>query len=279
MRVKKVAPNVYAATEYAGVNVGFVVVSQGAIAIDAPTLPWDALAWRERILETAGGPILYVVLTDAHPDRLANAGLLGAPIVATRAAYDRACTYTEGFWRSVVEHWAHSYPEAAQKEISVALPEILFTDRLTLHKGVLEVTVERIAGSAPDSAWVYLEDRDVLFAGDTIVVDTHPFMAQSPDTEAWLKTLKALRRPSFSKTVIIPGRGRICGQEGVRALSDYIALMRRRARTLRSAGRARMDRTAMAAELLPLFPVAESERESVQRRVKAGLDRLYEELQ
>lgn len=40
---------------------------------------------------------------------------------------------------------------------------------------------------------------------------------------------------------------------------------------------ARADMEALVAEVLPLFPALE-EREAVQRRIKAGLDRLYEEL-
>ena len=43
-------------------------------------------------------------------------------------------------------------------------------------------------------------------------------------------------------------------------------------------GLARVDTATLVAELLPLFPVPDVERELIQRRIKAGLDRLYEEL-
>ena len=98
--MKRIAPNVYASMEYPGATVGFVVVPGGAIAIDAPALPEHARAWRQVIVDTAGGPILYVILTDAHPDRVLCAGLLEAPIVSGRAAYEQAAGYTDGFWRS-----------------------------------------------------------------------------------------------------------------------------------------------------------------------------------
>jgi cyclase len=278
--MKEIASNVYASTEFPGVNVGFIVMPKGAIAVDAPILPQDARAWRQQVVEIAGGPILYVVLTDTHPDRLLSAGLLEAPIVAARAALDQASAYTEGFWRGVVESWARRFPEAADdlSGVSVVLPEVMFSSGLTLHKGGVDVTVKRVDGAAPGSAWVYLPEQDVLFAGDTVVAGSHPFLRAAPDTKAWLSTLTALRRARFSKTTIVPGRGPLCGQAASRPLSEYIVLARRRVRSLHTSG-ARPDVGDLVAEMLPLFPVPEDERELVPRRIKAGLDRLYEELE
>jgi glyoxylase-like metal-dependent hydrolase (beta-lactamase superfamily II) len=278
--MKEIASNVYVSTELPGVNVGFIVMPEGAIVVDAPVLPQDARAWRQRVVEIAGGPILYVVLTDAHPDRLLSAGLLEAPIVAARAAYDQASVYTEGFWRGVVESWARRFPEAADdmSGVSVVLPEVMFSSGLTLHKGGMDVTVRQVDGAAPGSAWVYLPEQDVLFAGDTVVAESHPFLHAAPDTKAWLDTLTALRRARFSRTIIVPGRGPLCDQAASRPLSGYIALARRRVRSLHAAG-ARSDVGELVAEMLPLFPVPDDERELVPRRIKAGLDRLYEELE
>jgi len=282
--MKEIAPDIYASTEYPGVNVGFIAIPAGVIAVDAPTLPGDARAWRQQITETTGGPILYVVLTDAHPDRLLSAGILcgseKAPIVAAQAAYYRASAYTDGFWRGVIESWARRYPQAASDLVGAApaLPEIMFTRYLTLHKGGMDVTVQHVAGGAPGSAWIHLPDQDVLFAGDTLVLDRHPFLDAALDTKAWLDTLTALRRARFSKTTIVPGRGPLCDQSASRPLSEYIALARRRVRSLHTARQARVDTVALVAELLPLFPVPDDERDFVQRRIKAGLDQLYEEL-
>jgi glyoxylase-like metal-dependent hydrolase (beta-lactamase superfamily II) len=279
--MRKIASNVYASTEYPGANVGFIVMPAGAIAVDVPALPRDARAWRQQITETADGPILYLVLTDGHPDRLLSARLLEAPIVAARGVYDRASVYTDGFWRGVVEGWARRYPEAAHDlaGASIVLPEVMFTTSLTLYKGGVDLTIDSVAGAAPGSAWVHLPERGVLFAGDTLVVDSHPFLGAAPDTKAWLNTLTALRRPRFSRTTIVPGRGPLCDPAASRPLSDYIALARRRVRSLRATGAGRVDMTARVAEMLPLFPIAEDERDLVPRRIKAGLDQLYREFQ
>ncbi|MFL7794692.1 MAG: MBL fold metallo-hydrolase [Anaerolineae bacterium] len=278
--MKKVATNIYVSTNYPGVNVGFIALPEGAIAVDAPTLPQDARAWREQVVKKAGGPILYVVLTDAHPDRVLSVRLLDAPIVAARAAYERAAVYTEGFRRSVIESWARRYPEVADDlaKVPPALPEVMFAESVTLHKGGVDVTVRHVDGGAPGSSWIYFQEQDVLFAGDTVVVDVHPFMEAAPDTKAWLNTLKSLRRERYSDTIIVPGRGPLCDQAATQPLSEYIALARRRARSLQSGGRARMDKAAAVADLLSFFPATGDEHDLVQRRVKTGLDRLCEEL-
>jgi len=278
--MKQIASNIYVSTEYPGVNVGLIAMPRGTIAVDVPALPNDARDWRRQILETTGGPILYLVLTNGHPDRLLSAEVLGAPIVAARAAYERASAYTEGFWRGVIDGWSRRHPEAADElaGTSIKMPEIMLTSSLTLHKGGMDVTVEHVEGDSPGSAWLFLSDQKVLFIGDTLVVNNHPFMAEAPDTQAWLKTLRTLRRSRFSGVTIVPGRGPLCDQSATRPLSEYIALARRRMRSLRRSEPARPDTTSVVAEMLPLFPVSEDEDDLIQRRIKAGLDRIYEEL-
>ena len=134
--MKEIAPNIYALTEYPGANAGLIVMPEGAIAVDAPTLPQDARAWRQQIMEIAQVPLLYLVLTDSSPDRTMSAGIVSgidnnpsgvgrAPIVATRAVYNRAAAYTDGFWRGVVESWRRRFPKAADDMLGRrgALPE------------------------------------------------------------------------------------------------------------------------------------------------------------
>jgi glyoxylase-like metal-dependent hydrolase (beta-lactamase superfamily II) len=278
--MNQIAPNTFASTEYAGSNVGFFAMPSGVIAIDAPVFPSDARAWRERILEATGTPILYLVLTDAHPDRMLSASLLGAPIVAARGAYEQAAAYTDGFWRSVADRWVRRFPEAAGdlSASRVAMPEIMFTRGLTLHKGGEGVTLHAVSGASPGSSWLHLPREDVLFAGDTVVAGVHPYVASAPDTRAWLETLRALRRPRFSQTTIVPGRGPICDGSATQALSDYIVLARRRVRSLHKTARPRGDTAAFVSELVSQFPIPGGERDWIQRRVRASLDRLYDEL-
>jgi glyoxylase-like metal-dependent hydrolase (beta-lactamase superfamily II) len=278
--MKQIASDVYVATEHPYVNVGCVVGPTGVIALDAPTLPEDALTWRRQISELTERPIVYTALTDAHPHRLLCASLLQAPLVATRGAYEQAASYSRGFWRNVIRRLKRDHPEQeeALKALSPPLPRLLFSDALTIHKAGRDVKLERVAGAAPGSAWVELTDAKVVFLGDTLVVGKPPVMHECPDTKAWLNTLTALRRSRFSDVTFVPGRGPICDQSATEPLSEYIRLARRRVRSLHRRGEARDDVVGFLDELLAVFPLADDQRSRFRRRARNGLKQVYDEL-
>ncbi|MGD2179223.1 MAG: MBL fold metallo-hydrolase [Anaerolineae bacterium] len=276
----QIAPSIYVSTTYPYVNVGCVVGPTGVVALEAPTLPQDALMWRHRISQLTDRPIVYTVLTDAHPHRLLCAGLLEAPIVSSRAAYEHAAEYTRGFWRTVVRRLRREHPEQEQalRDVDPVLPEILFSDMLTLHKAGVDVTIERTDGAAPGSAWIKPADEDVLFAGDTLVVGRPPVMDETPDTKAWLDTLTELRRPRFADTTLVPGRGPLSDQSATHSLSEYVRVARRRVRSLHRAGRPRDDVAGYVDDLLSIYTFSDTERDRFRRRVRNGLRHVYDEL-
>ncbi len=279
----EIASNIYVSTAYPSVNVGFVVGPSGIIAIDAPTLPQDAREWRQQIEQTADVPLLYTVLTDAHPHRLLCAGLLGAPIVATGAAYDQAADYTAGFWRNVIRRLSKRFPEAEDdlNDVDPQLPEVLFDGRLKLYKIGKAITLIGVTGASPGVAWVDLRDEDnVLFTGDSLVVGQPPAMDTAPDTRRWLRTLSTLRRPRFEEVTMVPGRGPISDQSATHPLSEYIRTARRRVRSLHRADRPKEDVTEFIDELLVIASHHAEQREDwFEKRIEDGLERIYEELQ
>ena len=278
--MREIASNVYVSTEYPYVNVGCVVGPRGVVAIDAPTLPGDALAWRREIANLTDRPIVYTALTDAHPHRLLCAGLFEAPIVASRAAYDQAADYSRGFWRNVMRRLRRNYPEheEALRTPEPRLPSILFSDALTLHKAGTDVRMERAAGASPGSSWVRLQDPDILFLGDTVVVGIPPVLEECPDTKEWLDTLTALRRPYMSDVMFVPGRGPLAGQAATERVSEYIRLARRRVRSMLHKGRSREEVVEHVDALLSVFSLAETERSRFRRRARNGLKQVYDEL-
>lgn len=278
--MEQIAPNIYVSTEYPCVSVGCVIGPAGVIAVDAPTLPQDALAWRRQISRLTDRPIVYTVLTDEHPHRLLSARLLGAPIVASEVAYTQAAGYTRGYWRNVLRHLRRRSPEqgAGLKGLGAMLPQILFRDSVTLHRAGTDMTVETIEGAHPGSAWLDLRDENVVFLGDTLVVDEPPVMDATPDSKAWLQTLTMLRRPRFSGVTLVPGRGPASSQSATERLSEYLRVARRRVRSLHSSARPRDDVVDFVDELLSIFSLSDEERNRHRRRVRSGLKHVYLEL-
>jgi len=277
--MEQIAPGIYVSQAYPGINVGFVVTADGAVAVDAPPLPADAIAWRQRILDVTGGPIRCVVLTDDHPDRLIGVGWLGAPVVAGRGTLQRLAEGGESLWRATIEDWLRRRPDAEELERATrVMPEIAVAGAITLHSST-PVVVEAVAGAAPGSVWVRLPEHEVLFTGDAVVVGSHPRLAEAPDTRAWLGTLVELRRARFPARTIVPGRGPVGGKDSSRDVSEYIQLARRRIRSLHNAGAGRGEVAGLTAEFLARFPITgEQDRARITRQVQAGLERVFEEL-
>jgi cyclase len=278
--MEQISPHIYISTTFRYVNVGCVVGPTGVVALDVPTLPQDALTWRRQISELTDQPIVYTVLTDAHPHRLLCADLLTAPVVSSRTAYEQAAEYTRGFWRGVIRRLRRYHPEQEEtlRDVDPVLPEILFSDTLTLHKAGVDVTIQKVEGSAPGSAWIKPGDADVLFVGDTLVVGMPPVMDATPDTKAWLETLTRLRRPLFAGIALVPGRGPLSDQSATHPLSEYIRVARRRVRSLHRNDRPRDEVAGLVNELLSIFALSDSERDQFRRRVRNGLKQVYDEL-
>lgn len=280
MKLHKLTPNVYVTTVYPGINLGLILTDEGPVAVDAPLLPKDARAWRKEIVDLAGRAVHYTIVTDHRPERALGASLLGAPVVAARGTFRIMAKDREAYRQAAIERWASDRPGLAAEleRVRVAPPEVAAGGQILLH-GTPEVLVEAVAGPAPGSAWVRVAGEErVLFAGDTFTVGVHPFLGEAPDTRAWLETLVYVRRSYFPADILVPGRGPVSEKAATYPLSEYIQLARRRIRSLHAANGGRGDLDALVPELMALFPLPDERQEMVRKRVRAGLEQVYEEL-
>ena len=273
-----VASNVFVETNYPGVNVGVIVTERGAICIDSPPCPTDAQEWISRVRSTFDVPIRYLILTDSHPDRTVMSGAFQTRIIAHKHAQEKIAGYGNRLPGPLLESITTRY-DLLRKELngnSISRPQISFCEQATIHLGELEVSVLHMPSATRGSLWVYLRDDQIVFTGDTVVIDQHPPLAEA-DSKSWLDILVHLRRERFKASVIVPGRGPLCDKTATAPISEYIRMARRRVHSLYRAGRPRADTTALIPEFLPAFPHADVPREWLQRQLKAGLDHIYDE--
>jgi cyclase len=164
-------------------------------------------------------------------------------------------------------------PDIANME--VILPHITLDEHVKLYVGDVVVT---LLAATRGMLWVWLGEQRVLFTGDIVVVGTHPPLSVT-HTKDWLSALARLRRErQFRDAVIVPGRGPLCDISATEPLTEYLRKARDRTRRIYRGNRPKADLNRVAADLLPLYPVADGQRERVQRRIKLGLDELYDEL-
>lgn len=253
----KLADNVYS---YVGVsdaspshsfaaNAGIVIGREGVLVVDTLISAKEGERFLADIRKVTSKPIKYVVNTHTHLDHaLGNCvfAKLGAAVIAHDA--DRAFLAKNG---AAILTNAGNYglkaEDMAGTEISV--PALSFSERLTIDLGGVEVQLIRSAAShTAGSLAVYLPTAKLLFSGDILFTDFHPFLADG-DFAGWTETIDNLLVMDIDK--IVPGHGPLSTKKDLGDMKAYLQLFDSKARELAAAGK---DVDAITAELLKVLP-------------------------
>jgi len=276
--VQELAPGIFVETGFRRINVGAILTEEGWVLIDTPPYPDDARCWRDTLADIEDRPVLAIILTDCHRDRLLGNSWFDAPVIV---AQDETVAYMRNlpaaFLETSVDALTSDLPERSTfSGVRIQLPTVGFSHRMQLRYGSRVIPLVAMPGPTAGNLWVHLPEQRILFAGDSIIVGQHPYIA-STNTKDWLENLTILRRSRFAADQIVPGRGPVVDKSATEPISNYLRLARRRVQGLYRAGRPRADTSALVPELLDVFPCDDGDLERVQRRIKAGLDRIYEE--
>lgn len=274
----ELAPGVYVETGFRRVTVGAILTDVGFVLIDTPPYPEDARNWQAQLADIANLPVVAIVNTDGHRDRvLGNCWFDSGVIVAHDSTIAYLKSLPNNFIDSAVDTLIyHPYERNLFTHLQLRLPTVGFTQRMQLRFGGRNIPLLAKAGPTSGSVWVHLPDEHIVFTGDSVIVNEHPHIS-GPCTKDWLENLTVLRRARFQADHIVPGRGPVTDKNATEPISNYLRLARRRVYSLYRAGRPRADTSMLVAELVELFPCADSALDDIQRRVKSGLDRIYEE--
>ena len=274
--MQKLAKDIYVESGFAGVTVGAVVTPDGILCIDAPTHPADARRWRLKLAQLSDAPVRFVVNLDHHRDRVLGAQWFEAPVIAHEATSDRLRQMPELFKGGQSEGGADSDLATDLAGVRLVTPQLSFSDRMELKLGGHAIHLVRRPGSAPGAIWVELPAEKIVFTGDSLTVGAPPPM-QEVDLDAWLETLAELRKARFPAQVIVPGRGGPTDKQSIQPMQDFIRKARRKLQSLARAKKPRADLGALADELAQDFQVPNALREHYARRLRVGLEHLYDQ--
>jgi cyclase len=276
--MEELAPNVYVETDYALVTVGAVLTGAGWLCIDTPPYPRDARHWLARLKATSPQPVLYIVNTDHHRDRVLGNSHFDAPVVAHQAAAECILGLKNSFISQAAEEMSANDNELVEiASLKLHPPQISYSDTLYLQCGEREIMLVSRPSATAGSTWVMLPEEKIAFVGDSVIVGQHPYI-DGGMTKLWLKTLTDLRRERFASWKFVTGRGPVTDASKTEPLSEYLRVARRRVSSLHYAGRMRSEIGMLIPEMLSYFPYDQDRREEVQRRIKMGLEAIYEEL-
>jgi glyoxylase-like metal-dependent hydrolase (beta-lactamase superfamily II) len=131
----------------------------------------------------------------------------------------------------------------------IVFPTLTFSKRLTIDLGGETVELIRTAPShTAGSVFVYLPARKLMFAGDILFTDFHPFLADA-DIPGWTQTLETLLAMDIEQ--IVPGHGPLSTKKDLREMKEYLVLFDAKARELTKTSQ---DVDAVAVEMKKILP-------------------------
>lgn len=276
--MQEIAKNIYVETEYDGVNVCAMLTPAGIICIDVPTYARDARDWAARLHRLSPYSVQQIILTSSHGDRILNTRWLNAPIIMHDKAAERMNGFDKKYPQSIVDSLAYRRPHRARELNAgpVERPAMSFSDEIMFTKSGQRIILKSAPGPMMGNAWVLLPNINLAIVGDSIVVDSHPFV-HAPASTSWLRALDWLAN-SDEYTTIVPGRGPVTTRAAIEPVAAYLRAMRDRVTAHYEAGNPRDTLGRHVPEFITQFPIGDLPADWVQKQIKLSLGNIYDEI-
>ncbi|WP_436318613.1 MBL fold metallo-hydrolase [Streptomyces nodosus] len=231
--LEEVADGVFAYVQRVGGwcvnNAGLLVEPDRVTVVDTVATEARAHALRSAVAQLTAAEPKLLVNTHFHGDHTFGNAIVGGP-GATVVAHERARTEMAAAGLGLTG----LFPTVEWGGIDVMLPNVTYTDRLTLHLG--DRTAELLhlgpAHTTGDTV-VWLPGERVLFAGDVLMRGCTPFtlMGSVAGSLAAIEQLRAL-----GPRVVVGGHGPVSGPEVLDETAGYLRWVQRLADGGRAAG-------------------------------------------
>lgn len=230
-------------------NAGIVIGRDGVLVVDTLVSAREGARFLADIRAVTDLPIKYVVNTHTHLDHaFGNCVLagLGATVISHISDRDYLAKVGAETLKNV-GNFGLKPEEMSGTEI--VLPTLAFADRMEIDLGDVTVELLRVAPSHTGGSIVaYVPSRKLLFAGDLLFTDFHPFLADG-DLPGWTKSIEALLAMELER--IVPGHGPLSGKKDLQEMKEYLVRFDSTAKELAAKSQ---DAEAIAAELKKVLP-------------------------
>ena len=217
-------PGTYVLSGYTNGNILVVVADSGVLLVDGQSAR-RVLGADSALRRLTPLPVRYVVNTHYHDDHIG-----GNPHWRSRGAlivaHDRVPV--EARKDTTIAEWENWHREPAAPG---ALPDLTFSDTLTLHLGAERIVVlhPKPAHTGGDAV-VWLPARNVIHVGDIVEIDAQPFIDwwAGGSIDGMIAGVDALLPFINDSTRVVPGHGAIVRRPRVLAYRAMLVALRDR---------------------------------------------------
>ena len=224
-----------------GINTGFVVSDRGVFVYSCALDDYDRRL--AEIRKVAGGkPIRYVSNGHYAFDDIGCNHMFaeqGATIIGTPALAKELLPYWPERQAEELKRGRIKKEYLVGKKVEMAMPAIMFNDKLTLDLGGHVVELIYVGRAhTPDNTIAWLPKEKILFVDDLLFVELHPTADERSDIANWQRILRNLA--GWSPVTVIPGHGVFTAGNGPKPLLEmdrYYETMRAKVRAMKEAGK------------------------------------------
>jgi glyoxylase-like metal-dependent hydrolase (beta-lactamase superfamily II) len=259
-KLTQIAENVYAYVDTKnsskdnsfGANAGIIIGKNGILVVDTLISSKEAKRFFRDIKAVSCKPIKYVVNTHYHLDHsfgnyeFARRGVV--IIVQENAKNDMENTAEE----TLKNIGVFGLTTDDMKGTKLAYPVLAYGDKMEIDLGDQKIVLIHSRHSHTEGdTLVYLPDKKVLFTGDVLFTNYHPFLGEG-NIEEWVKELDDIKSMDVEK--IIPGHGPLSTKKDVDDMKAYILMFDQKARELASSSGNVQEIVAAIQKYLPQRP-------------------------
>ncbi|HEY88560.1 MAG TPA: MBL fold metallo-hydrolase [Thermoflexia bacterium] len=227
---ERVTEEIYLFTSerYARVNSVAIRTAEGIIVIDALPFPNEAKKIAKFLNTQGGGRFHSLILTHHHADH--SFGLFAFPAYLELLAHERCRQKLLALGEKSLAETRRNHPVFDQ--VTLRLPTITFEgERMFVCAGNHTLRLLALPGHTPDNIGVYLEEEQVLVAGDAVMAI--PIIVQGD----WRREIQTLQKvKELAPLTIIQGHGEVILRGEVNTVMDryihYLTCMEEKARKL-----------------------------------------------
>ena len=232
------------------VNTGIVIGDDAVLVVDTLTSAKEAEGFAADIRKITDKPIRYVVNTHWHLDHVLGNSFfagMGARIIGHVKCRDAVISNGDTMLGDPV---AFGLPADFWEGTRVVAPDTAFEREMIIDLGGITVKLIHtgFASHSPGSIIVHVPSQDVLFSGDILFTDFHPYMGDG-DLAGWQKNLDFIHAMNVSQ--IIPGHGPLSSNKDIEDMKAYLPFFDKTAKELSAREKDLGKLTAAMLDVLP----------------------------